>query len=85
VALTKILPGIRLEQLRKTTKNLSQDRRSAGRDLNPGAPEYEARLLATRPRRSVFRTEGTFEIFWLPRTRSYCHTRRRKRFLYVYD
>jgi hypothetical protein len=34
-------PGICLEGLRKTTKNLSQDNRSPGRDLNPGPPEYE--------------------------------------------
>jgi hypothetical protein len=29
------------EGLRKTTKNLSQDSRSPGPDLNPGTPEYE--------------------------------------------
>jgi hypothetical protein len=46
-------PVICLEGLRKTTKNLSQDRRSLGRDLNPGPPEYEAGVLTTRPRRSV--------------------------------
>jgi hypothetical protein len=28
--------------LRKTTKNLSQDRRSPGQDLNVKSPEYEA-------------------------------------------
>jgi hypothetical protein len=42
-----------LEELRETTKNLSQDSRSAGRDLNPGLPDYEARVLFTRRRRSV--------------------------------
>jgi hypothetical protein len=31
-------PGIHLEELRKTTKNLSQNIRSLGRDLNPGPP-----------------------------------------------
>jgi hypothetical protein len=35
-------PGIRLEELRKTTKNLSHDSRSQRRDVNPGSPEYEA-------------------------------------------
>jgi hypothetical protein len=38
-------PGICLEGLRKTTKNLTQDNRSPGRDLNPGPPEYEAGVL----------------------------------------
>jgi len=28
--------------LTKVTKNLIQDRQPAGRDLNPGAPKYEA-------------------------------------------
>jgi hypothetical protein len=32
--------------LRRITKNLSQDSRSPGRDLNPGPPEYEAGELA---------------------------------------
>jgi hypothetical protein len=41
--------GICLEGLRKTTKNLSQDSRSPGRDLDPGPPEYEAGVLTTRP------------------------------------
>jgi hypothetical protein len=33
--------GICLQGLSKTTKNLSQDSCSPGRDLNPGPPEYE--------------------------------------------
>jgi hypothetical protein len=37
-------PSIFLEGLRKTTKNLSHDSRSPGRDLNTGPPEYEAGL-----------------------------------------
>jgi hypothetical protein len=37
----------------KTTKNLSQDSRSLGRDLSPGPREYEAGVLSNRPRRSV--------------------------------
>jgi hypothetical protein len=45
-------PGIRLEILRKTMKNLSQDSRSPSRNFNPGPPEYEG-VLSTRPRRSV--------------------------------
>jgi hypothetical protein len=34
----------------KITRNLSHDNRSPERDLNPGTPEYEARLLTTRRR-----------------------------------
>jgi hypothetical protein len=41
--------GIRLEELRKTTKTPQE-----GRDLNPGAPEYEVGVLTTRPRRSIY-------------------------------
>jgi hypothetical protein len=42
-------PGICLEGPRKTTKNLSQDSLSPGRDLNPVPPEYDAGLLTTQP------------------------------------
>jgi hypothetical protein len=49
-----IYPGNRVEGTTKTTKNLSQDSRSPARDLNPGPPEYEARVSPTRPRRSVY-------------------------------
>jgi hypothetical protein len=45
--------SIRLEVLRKITKNLSQDSRFPCLYLNPGLPEYEAGVLTTRPRRSV--------------------------------
>jgi hypothetical protein len=38
-------PDILVEVLRKPTKNLDQDSRSLGPDLNPGPSEYEARLL----------------------------------------
>jgi hypothetical protein len=38
--------GICLEELKKATKNLSQDSRFSGRDLKPKRPEYEA-LTAT--------------------------------------
>jgi hypothetical protein len=47
-------PVICLEGLRKTTKNFSQYSCYLGRDMNPGSPEYEAGVLATRPRRSDF-------------------------------
>jgi hypothetical protein len=46
-------PGNHIEELRKPTRNLSQDSRSAGLDLNPGHPEHEAGVVTTRPRRSV--------------------------------
>jgi hypothetical protein len=56
-------PGICMEGLRKTTKPLSRDSRSPGRDLNPGPPEYEG-VLITRPRRSVwsYRLQSKYEI-----------------------
>jgi hypothetical protein len=41
VALFNYYLGICLEGLKKTTKNLSHDSQSQGRDLNPGPPEYE--------------------------------------------
>jgi hypothetical protein len=46
-------PDIRLEGLRKTAKDVSQDSLSPGRDLNPGYPEYEARVSIIRPQRSI--------------------------------
>jgi hypothetical protein len=51
--LLRYYPGIFLEGLRKATKNLRQDSRSPGPDLNPGSPEYEPGVPTTRPRRSV--------------------------------
>jgi hypothetical protein len=45
-------PGICLEGLRKTMKNLSQDIQSPGRDMNSVPPEYGAGMLTTLPRRS---------------------------------
>jgi hypothetical protein len=45
--------GIYLAGLRKTTINLSQDRRSPDLDLNPELTEYEAGVLTTRPCRDV--------------------------------
>jgi hypothetical protein len=38
----KHYPGICLEGLRRTTKNLNQYSWSPGRDLKQGHPEYEA-------------------------------------------
>jgi hypothetical protein len=46
-------PGICLDRLSKTTKILSQDSRSPGRDFNPGPPEYKVGALTTRSRLSV--------------------------------
>jgi hypothetical protein len=46
-------PGIRLEEPRKNTKNLNEDGRYPGRNLNPGPPQYETGLLTTQPLRSV--------------------------------
>jgi hypothetical protein len=34
-----------MEEVRKTTKTLSQDSRTPDRDLNPRPPEYEAGML----------------------------------------
>jgi hypothetical protein len=46
-------PGIYLDGLRKTTKDLSQDSRSPGRDFKPGPAEYEVGVLIIRLHRSV--------------------------------
>jgi hypothetical protein len=43
-----------MEGLRKTTKNLGQHSLYPGRDLNPRPAEYDAEVLTTQPRRSVF-------------------------------
>jgi hypothetical protein len=40
-------PEISPEGVRKTTRNLSQDSRSPGRDLNTSPPEYKAGILTT--------------------------------------
>jgi hypothetical protein len=55
-------PNIHLEGLMKTTKNISQDSRCPGRDLNPGHTKYNAGVLTTRSRlsvRSVFKISQT--------------------------
>jgi hypothetical protein len=46
-------PSIHVEGLRKSTKDLSHDRRSSGRNLNPGPPEYETGVLTSRTVLSV--------------------------------
>jgi hypothetical protein len=46
-------PGVLLDGLRKPTRNLGQDRRSLGGDLNPEPPKYEG-VLNTGLRRLVF-------------------------------
>jgi hypothetical protein len=43
-----------LEGLRKFTKDVSLDSRLLGRDLNSGPLDYEAGVLTTHPRRTVF-------------------------------
>jgi hypothetical protein len=43
-------PSICLEVQRKTMKNLSQDSRFLGQDLNPRSPKYENGVLTTQPR-----------------------------------
>jgi hypothetical protein len=57
------LSDIRLEGLREATRNLSQDSRSPGRDLNSGPPKYEAYFPTTRPRRSILRYHVPFCYF----------------------
>jgi hypothetical protein len=53
-------PGVFLYGLRKATKNLSRDSRSPGQDLNRGPAEYEAGMLTTRQRCSVWQ----ISIIW---------------------
>jgi hypothetical protein len=54
-------PRICLEGLRKTAKNLSQDSRSPGRDLNTVPPKCEG-VLSTQPQCSV--SNSGFKV-WL--------------------
>jgi hypothetical protein len=49
-------PGICLKRMRKITKNLSQNSRSPGRDLNLGPPEYEAGVVRKRFKKSLCRS-----------------------------
>jgi hypothetical protein len=54
------LASIHVDGPRKNTKNLRQDSRFPSRDLNPGPPEYEARVLNTRPRLSATQKKSHF-------------------------
>jgi hypothetical protein len=58
----KYYAGILLEELKKTTKNLSQVSPSKDWDLNLEPPEYEAGVLTAQPQRSV--TFAVVEGFW---------------------
>jgi hypothetical protein len=58
-------PGICLEGLRKTTKNLSQDSQSLGQDLNPGPPKYNAGVLTTQPRHSTSVCHSSGGMCWV--------------------
>jgi hypothetical protein len=49
----KVLAGHSTGGTEESQETISQDSQSPGRDLNPEAPEYEAGVLTTRPRRSV--------------------------------
>jgi hypothetical protein len=48
-----LIYGTTPEGLRKTTKNLSQESRSPGQDLNRRTVEYEAGVLSSRLRLSI--------------------------------
>jgi hypothetical protein len=50
----KYYPDTCLEGPRKTTRNVSQDTQSPGRNLNPGPPQNEAGFLTIQLRHSVF-------------------------------
>jgi hypothetical protein len=50
--------SIYLERFRKTTIKPQSVEPVLGRDLNPRPSEYEARVLTTRPRRSVLMGGG---------------------------
>jgi hypothetical protein len=54
-------PGIHVEELTKTTKNLNQDNWAPERNLKKGPPEYESGVLTTRPRRSMYYSVGLWE------------------------
>lgn len=42
-------PGISLEELKRMSKNFTQDLSSLCRDLNPGPPAHKVRVLTTHP------------------------------------
>jgi hypothetical protein len=45
-----IIPRHLPRETEENSENTCQDSRCPGRDLNQGTPEYEAGVLATRPR-----------------------------------
>jgi hypothetical protein len=55
-------PGIILEGLRKTTKNLSQDSIFPGRDSNQARPEYKSTELPLYQGRAIAQAVSR----WLP-------------------
>jgi hypothetical protein len=58
---SRYYPGTCFEGLTKTTKNVSGDSRSPGRDLKPEPPKNETMVLTIRPRRSIdFIDNGEF-------------------------
>jgi hypothetical protein len=59
-------PSICLGELRNGTRDLTEDSRSADPDLNLGPPEYEARVLTTRPRYLVKLLRTNFEDTFIP-------------------
>jgi hypothetical protein len=79
----KYYPSICLEGVRNTTKNLSQDSRSPGQDLNPETLEYEAGVLSTRQRLRYSRMQrtGTFGTIENPPTNALLVRNRRRLYL----
>jgi hypothetical protein len=59
----RMYPVICLERLNKTTKKLKKNRLSLGKDLNSGTPEYQTRVLTTRPW-TLVEAEQMFR-FWI--------------------
>jgi hypothetical protein len=51
----KVLSRHSRGETEENQENLSQDSRSPGQRIDPGTPEYEVRVLTTRPRRLVSR------------------------------
>jgi hypothetical protein len=44
----RYFPGVCMERMREITKNLSQDSRSPGEDLNPGPHKYEKGVVTVQ-------------------------------------
>jgi hypothetical protein len=63
-------PSTCMNGLRKTTKNISQDSRPPGRDLNPGLPEYKALCLNIEINYQITRVKlitnpKCFNLYWV--------------------